>query len=305
MTSRWRHPKLVAVVGTNASGKSNLGIQLAKSFSGEVISADSRQVYRGLDLAAGKLSAQDMQGVRHHLIDIVDFEVRFSLADFQRLAYEVIDEIIARQHQPFLVGGTGMYVRSVVQGYQLTDAAPDLALRRELEQFGDDELWQRLRAHSPEGAQIIDPRNRRRLIRAIEVVEKGHSYRLTPVNSPRYEMLELGLTWPRDVLRSRIEVRLRQRISAGMIAEAQAIIGKGVSHERLEDLGLEYRHISRYLLGHYRDQEELIEQLGSAIWRFSARQMSWFRRDQSIIWLDTAADYYAEAARRVREFLAS
>lgn len=295
--------KAVAIVGTNASGKSALGVAVAKRFGGEVISADSRQVYRGLDIGTGKLTSEEMQGIPHHLIDVMDLDRRYSLADFQGSAYRLIGEITARGRLPIIVGGTGLYVRSVVEGYQLTSAQPDLALRDRLERLTNDELHQRLTELAPDAAETIDPRNRRRIIRAVEIGEQGFAFSTSHVNAPQYQFCQLGLTWPRDVLRERIKARLRQRLDEGMIQEVEKLMSAGVSAERLEGLGLEYRFVARYLQGGYASEDELFEELGRAIYRFAMRQLGWFRRDKSIIWLDHAQDYREQAFGLVASFV--
>jgi tRNA dimethylallyltransferase len=296
-------PRVIALVGTNASGKTELGVGLAVHFNGEIVSADSRQVYRGFDLAAGKPSPRERRKVPHHLIDVASIEIRFSLADYQRLAYTALDDIIARGRNAFIVGGTGLYVRSVVDGYQLTDVKPDLSLRNALEKLSDVELWELLKRQAPQAATQIDPRNRRRIIRGLEIVSSGHEFRTFHTNNPRYNVLQLGLTWPRDELRRRIMVRLRRRITAGMVGEFQAAVENGVTHAQLESLGLEYKFISRYIRGEFRDEEELIDQLGHAIYRFAVRQIAWFRHDPSIVWLDVRGNYEHEAVSRIATFL--
>lgn len=298
-----KKPKIIAIVGTNASGKSALAMKLALRFSGEIVSADSRQVYQGFDLAAGKPRLHELQEVRHHLINIVPLDVRFSLADYQRLAYQALDDIISRHLTPLLVGGTGLYVRSVVDGYQLADVRPNFALRNSLEQLPNPTLWEQLSFVDPQAAEQIDPRNRRRVIRALEIIESGHTFATSHINKPKYGVLQLGLTWPRDELRRRIMLRLRQRISQGLITEFEVALKRGVSHDRLESLGLEYRYVSRYIRGSIPTLDELIDELGHAIYRFAARQIAWFRHDKSIVWLDVNGDYEAEAASRIEMFL--
>jgi tRNA dimethylallyltransferase len=295
--------KAVAIVGTNASGKSALGVAVALRFGGEIISADSWQVYRGLDIGTGKLTRDEMRGIRHHLIDVMDLGTRYSVADFQKSAYGLIDEITARGRLPIIVGGTGLYVRSVVDGYQLTRARPDLALRDQLDRLTDEDLHQRLTELAPDAAKAIDPRNRRRIIRAVEISEQGFPLKTSHVNAPQYEFCQLGLTWPRDVLRERIRSRLRARLDEGMVQEVRNLLGKGVSFERLEALGLEYRCVARFLRGGYASEEELFEELSRAIYRFAMRQLAWFRRDESIIWLDHAQDHEEQAAALVGSFI--
>ncbi len=295
--------KAVAIVGTNASGKSALGVAVALRFGGEVISADSRQVYRGLDIGTGKLTRDEMRGIRHHLIDVMDLDTRYSVADFQKSAYGLIDEITVRGRLPIIVGGTGLYVRSVVDGYQLTRARPDLALRDRLEQLTNEELHQRLSELAPDAAQAIDPRNRRRIIRAVEIREQGFPVKTSHINAPQYKFRQLGLTWPRDVLRERIRTRLRERIDAGMIDEVRNLLNDGVSFARLDGLGLEYRFVARFLQGEYASEEELFDELSRAIYRFAMRQLAWFRRDRSIEWLDHAQDHEQQAFDRIENFI--
>lgn len=295
--------KAVAIVGTNASGKSALGVAVALRFGGEIISADSRQVYRGLDIGTGKLTRDEMRGIRHHLIDVMDLGTRYSVADFQKSAYGLIEEITGRNRLPVIVGGTGLYVRSVVDGYQLTRAQPDLALRDRLEQLTNEELHQRLSELAPDAAKAIDPRNRRRIIRAVEIREQGFPVKTSHTNAPQYRFCQLGLTWPRDVLRERIGTRLRERIDAGMIGEVRNLLSDGVSFSRLDALGLEYRFVARFLQGEYASEEELFDELSRAIYRFAMRQLAWFRRDKSIEWLDHAQDYEQQAFERIESFI--
>lgn len=300
-----RRGTIVAIVGTNASGKSELALSLAEAFNGEVVSADSRQVYRGLDLGTGKLTNDEMRGIPHHLIDVAEVtETRFSLADFQRLAYEAIDSIAGRGHVPLLVGGTGLYVRAVVEGYQLVPAAPDLGRRAELEAMDNPDLHRLFAQYNPSAAATIDPRNKRRVIRAIEIEEQGVKYPDNPARSPRYRALQLGLTWPPDLIRQRIRARLKKRIDEGMLQEVERLIAAGVPLDVLDSLGLEYRHITRFLTGGYGSEEELLDKLETAIYRFSRRQLSWFKKDESIVWLDTNQDYVAQARRLVDAFIA-
>ena len=276
---------------------------VALRFGGEIISADSRQVYRGLDIGTGKLTPGEMQGIRHHLIDVMDLGTRYSVADFQKSTYRLIDEIAARGKMPIIVGGTGLYVRSVVDGYQLTRAQPDLVLRDRLERLTNDELHQLLHELAPDAASAIDPRNRRRIIRAVEIREQGFPFNTSHVNAPQYKFCQLGLTWPRDVLRERIRSRLRKRLDEGMVQEVRNLLSKGVTFERLEALGLEYRFIARFLQGEPASEQELFDELSRAIYRFAMRQLAWFRRDKSIIWLDHSKDYQEQAFELIAGFI--
>jgi tRNA dimethylallyltransferase len=229
--------KLIVIMGTNASGKSGLGVELAQRYGGEVVSADSRQVFRGLDLGSGKITPAETRGVPHHLIDVCAPGDFFSMADFQRLAYEAIDHILERGRIPFLVGGTGLYVDSVAEGYELSDRAPDLALRAHLETYDTSALYEMLREKLPD--TDIDPQNRNRVMRAIErlAADDYHPGR----RSPRYDTLKLGVTWDRETLKKRIDERLDRRFEEGMLDEVKGLLDSGVTREFLDGLGLEYR----------------------------------------------------------------
>jgi tRNA dimethylallyltransferase len=294
--------KLVVILGTNASGKSDLGIRLAKHFGGEIVSADSRQVYRGLDLGSGKITPAQAATVKHHLIDVAEVSEYYSLAQYQRAAYSAIDSISRAGKLPFLVGGTGLYISAIVEGYQLVDAPPNEPLRAELESLSLPQLVERLEKADPDAASRIDKSNRRRLIRAIEIAAAGHAHAGAHQSSPRYNCLQLGLTWPRAMLVERIETRLRQRLAEGMIEEVAGLRSRGVPDLRLEKLGLEYRYIARYLRGELRTLDELRIQLGIAIRQFAKEQLTWFKRDSRIIWLDPFKDCFQEACQRIRGF---
>jgi len=291
--------QLVVILGTNASGKSELGIRLARHFGGQVVSADSRQVYRGLDLGTGKITAAQAAAVRHHLIDVADVAETYSLARFQHAAVGAIDAVAAGGAMPFLVGGTGLYLSAIVEGYQLADVPPNERLRAELEPLPLPQLVARLEQVDPEAARHIDSKNPRRLIRAIELATAGHGHAASRRRSPRYDCLQLGLTWPRPMLAERIERRLRERLAGGMIEEVAGLRARGVTDLRLEKLGLEYRFITRYLRGELGSLEDLQVKLGTAIRQFAKEQLTWFRRDKRIVWLDPSRDCFREACERI------
>ena len=293
------YPKVVAVVGTNASGKSALGVRLARRYGAEIISADSRQVFRGLDLGSGKITPEEMQGVPHHLIDVREPNEFFSMADFQRMSYAAIDGILARGHLPMIVGGTGLYVDSVLDGYLLSDREPDLAYRAELEKLTTPQLYDMLLALVPDAQ--VDRNNRNRVMRMIERIHDGDD--ATPGKEPRYRSLRLGVSWPREVLAQRIDERLKTRVEQGMIEEVQGLMDRGTTKEFLLGLGLEYRFITQYLTGEIPDRDEMLRLLAIAIKQFAKRQMTWFRRNPDIVWLDMAGDPLAQACEAVEAFL--
>ena len=291
--------RLIAIVGTNASGKSGLGVRLAQKFGGEIVSADSRQVFRGLDLGSGKIKPEETRGIRHHLIDVCEPNDFFSMADFQRLAYNAIDDIAARGKLPFLVGGTGLYVESVTKGYVLSDKMPDLAYREELERLSTPELYEMLLEKLPDIQ--IDPQNRNRVMRVLEKLQCGDD--VIPSAAPRYEVLKIGVHWDRETLKQRIDERLDRRLNEGMIDEVRRLRENGATDEFLMKLGLEYRFLTEYLNGYWGSAEEMREELSKAIKKFAKRQETWFRRDNEIHWLDMHGDFDKEAEMLVNEFL--
>ena len=204
-------PRLIVIAGTNASGKSGLGVTLAQRYGGEIVSADSRQVFRGLDLGSGKITPEETRGVPHHLIDVCEPGAFFSMHDFQRLAYAAIDGIIARGRPPFLVGGTGLYVASVTEGYVMSDNPPDLEYREYLETFETPELYRMLLQAVPD--TDVEPKNRNRVMRLLEKLHAGDDH--VPHSQPRYDCLKLGVTWDRETLKRRIDERLERRLDAG------------------------------------------------------------------------------------------
>ncbi len=290
--------KLIVIAGTNASGKSGLGVQLAKAFQGEIISADSRQVFERLDLGSGKITKEEMQGVPHHLIDVCKPGDFFSMADFQKLAYQAIDDVLSRGNIPFLVGGTGLYVDAVAEGYELSDRAPDLELRTHLETFETPKLYEMLLEKLPD--TDIDPKNRNRVMRALErlAADDYHPGR----RSPRYETLKLGVSWDRETLKQRIDERLDRRLQQGMVKEVEDLLNEGCSEEFLMKLGLEYRYLTRYIKGEL-PYDTMVLELGNAIKKFAKRQVTWFKKDKAIHWLDMHGDPVSEATALIEEFL--
>ena len=297
--------KIIAVVGTNASGKSALGIDLARRFNGEIISADSRQIFEGFDLCCGKVNAEERAMAVHHMLDVRKIGEPFSVSDFQEGCYRLIPEIAARGRVPFIVGGTGLYVASVVRGYELMQGEPDTKLRAELEQKELSELYPLLPADELERLRQnpSDYRNKRRIIRCIE---KSRTPRRTDrAAEPRFDALQLGLTWPMEIMEERIRKRLEQRLEEGMLDEVRDYLASGGKPQHLYDLGLEYRYILRYLSGEFKSEAAFKEELARAIRQFTKRQITWFKRDESIHWLDTGGDYRAEAAALAERFLNS
>ncbi len=280
----------LVVLGPTASGKTHLGVQLARSLGGEIVSADSRQVYRGLNLSAGKDLGEyvvDGTAIPYHLIDIVDLDVEFSVFDYQHRFYSVFEDLERRQVLPVIVGGTGLYLEAVLMNYRMTPVPENPALRAELETMSEAELARRLVAAKPRLHNTTDLENRERIVRAIEIAEYSCDH--APEPAPEVRALLLGMLWERDALRARIRARLQERIKTGMIDEIKCLHEQGVSWERLDRLGLEFRFIAAYLEGTIKTRSEMFEKLYIAICQFAKRQMTWFRRMErqgiSIHWM--------------------
>ncbi|MCQ2515862.1 MAG: tRNA (adenosine(37)-N6)-dimethylallyltransferase MiaA [Saccharofermentans sp.] len=292
--------KLVVIAGTNASGKSGIGIELAKKYSAEIVSADSRQIYEGLDLGSGKVTLEETQGVPHHLIDVAKPNDFFSLTDFQDKAYDAIDDIIARGHNAFLVGGTGLYVNSIVDGFNIRREPVDEAFRDEVAKKSISELITILEEKNPEVLKTIDLKNKRRLERAVERALKGITDE--PKNTPRYETLLIGVTWPREVLYERIRERLDRRLEQGMIDEVATLRANGATDEFLFTLGLEYRYILMYLRGDFSDFDSFYNKLFMEIRHLAKEQMTWFRKRKDINWIDMEKNPFEEASKLIDDF---
>ncbi len=281
-------PRLVVVLGPTASGKSGLGIALAQRFHGEIVSADSRQVYRGLDIGTAKVTPEERALVPHHLLDVADVREVYTVSQYQQQAIAAINDILARGRQPFLVGGSPHYIQAVVNHLNIPAIPPQPALRQELERRPLPELLAQLEQLDPEGATFIDRSNRRRVIRALEVcLVSGRPFsEQRRAGQPLYNSLLLGIHWPREVLYRRIDRRVDERMQQGMVQEVRDLLAQGVSHERLESLGLEYRFISRWLRGEFASEQEMVQRLKYAIHDFTRRQLTWFRRDSRIVWIE-------------------
>ena len=292
--------KLVVIAGTNASGKSGLGIELAKKYNAEIISADSRQIFTGLDLGSGKVTKEEMQGVKHHLIDVAKPNDYFSLTDFQEKAYESIDSVFASGGKPFLVGGTGLYVNSIVDGYNIAKAPVDEKLRQEVASKSLDELIEILKEKYPEALTKVDLKNKRRVERSVERALQGNTE--DTKNTPKYETLVIGVTWPREILYERIRERLDRRLDQGMIDEVVGLRKQGATDEFLYGLGLEYRYILMYLKGEFESFDAFYDKLFMEIRHLAKEQMTWFRKRKDIKWINMENDPFNEAVNLIDEF---
>ncbi len=279
--------KLIVILGPTASGKSALAVALARALGGAVISADSRQVYRGLDIGTGKITKREMRGVQHELLDVADPRRPYTAARYAKDAARAIRTVLAQGKVPILCGGTGFYIDAVLYGGTFAAGAPDHSFRKRMERLPTEALFVLLKRRDPARAGTVDRHNRRRLIRALEIIAAtGVPVRLLP-RTPRFETLTIGVARSKTELARRIRVRLARDLKRGLVAEVRRLHRNGLSFRRLDELGLEYALVARYLRGEIGSVEELEEALGRAIIQYAKRQMTWFRRDSEIQWART------------------
>jgi tRNA dimethylallyltransferase len=291
-------PKIIVILGPTASGKSDVAIQLAREFDGEVISADSRQIYRHMDIGSGKITPEEQEMAKHYMLDIADPMEEWSAGKFKREAEKIIWDILSHGKVPIICGGTGFWIKAIVDNITFPDVKPNPELRKQLEKEPTEKLFKKLKNLDPKRAVSIDQHNRPRLIRAIEIAtELGNVPEIK--SEPKYDALQIAIDWPKEKLHERIKIRLDQRFDEGMIQEVQNLHNKhNVTWERLDDFGLEYRWISRFL----RDlisENEMKEKLLQEIKNYAKRQMTWFKKDKRIQWMKD----YSRIKKEVRNFL--
>lgn len=285
--------KLITIVGLTSSGKSGLAIELAKKFNGEIVSADSRQVYKHLDWCSGKVTKKEMEEIPHHLIDVCELGTQFSLFDFQKMAYNEIDDIIKNGKTPFLVGGTGLYSRAVVEGYDLSEQKPDEKLRTELSQKSLEELVEICKSKG------IDSSGEQTCRRLIRLIEKNN---FVSQNKPKYDVLQIGIMWERLEIYERIRKRLKMRMPY-MIEEIKTLLSEGYDKEFLMTLGLEAKNVILYLDGKFGSYEEFFEQLFKEERHFAKRQQTWYNKEKNIVWLDAKDNLLEKSSKLIEEFL--
>lgn len=341
--------KVVVILGPTSSGKSDLAVSLALRLRGgvakqfgingaEIISADSRQVYKGLDLGTGKIRKSEMKGVKHHLLDVASPKKTFSASHFVKLADKAIEDIVSRVKPsssagklPIICGGTGFYISTLLREVAISEVPPNPELRKKLEKKSAEELFAMLQKLDSERAANIDAKNPHRLIRAIEIASfnsknKSKKVKVSRDESEKYEALKIGIAplssgvLDEERLKARIKTRLEKRIKQGMIKEAEKLHKQGLTFKRMRELGLEYgaladllqkktrSHSASRKAEATRDKKELAERLQNEIWHFVKRQMTWWKRDKSIVWLNVgdAADMESTAdiaIQKINEFL--
>ncbi|HPN54415.1 MAG TPA: tRNA (adenosine(37)-N6)-dimethylallyltransferase MiaA [Candidatus Moranbacteria bacterium] len=297
--------KIIVILGPTASGKSDVAIKLAKKFDGEIISADSRQVYRGMDIGTGKVTPAEQKTAVHHMLDVADPNDEFNVSHFKKLTEKKIGDILKRGKLPIVCGGTGFWIQSIVDDLQLPEVKPNKELRNILRNKSAEELFAMLEKLDPQRAENIDAKNKVRLIRAIEICKAIGKVPKTKVQhqnvkkpNAKYDFLQIGIEIEKEILNQKIKKRLDSRFDDGMLQEVENLHQSGVSWERLESFGLEYRWIARYLQEKI-SLDEMADKLYFDIIHYAKRQMTWFKRDKRILWLKD----YAEIEKAVQKFL--
>jgi tRNA dimethylallyltransferase len=290
--------KLIVILGPTASGKTELAIKLAKNFNGEIVNADSRQVYKGMDIGTAKPTKKEMRGVPHHLLDVASPKRKFTVAQYRKLALKAIERIQKKGKIPFLVGGTWFYIRAVVDGLVIPKVPPDWKLRKKLEKKSPQELYEILKKLDPERAKTIEKENKRRLIRAIEICKKIGKVPPLKFNPLPYPVLMIGIKRAKKELMERIRKRFFEWLKRGLILEVIKLQKMGVSFKRIEEFGMHYREIARYLQRKI-SEKEMIENSIREIQNYAKKQMNWFKKDKRIKWIRN----YKEAKELIKKFL--
>jgi len=307
--------KIIIILGQTSTGKSDFAVQIAKDINGEIISADSRQVYKGMNLGTGKITKKEMMGIPHHLLDVIYPSRIFSVSSFQKIANKKIKEIIKKGKNPIICGGTGFYIDAITNNTIFPEVPPNKKLRVILQKKTTEQLFAMIKTLDKDRASNIDPKNRVRLIRAIEIAKSlGFVPRLKNssetnsamaefVSEPKYKTFKIGLTLPPEILKEKIETRLLARIKKGMLKEIENLHKQGVSWKRMNALGLEYRYGALYLQNKI-SKTEMIEKIKIETWHYAKRQKTWFKRDPNTIWINpTKNKDKISATKEIKKFL--
>ena len=292
--------KILAIIGPTASGKTRLSIDLAKKFNGEIISADSRQVYKGLNIGTEKATKKEMRGVPHYLIDVCEPSDTFTVRDFKNQAEDVISEITSHSKLPIVVGGTGFYIDALLYGTDFPEVLPNDSLRKELEQKSKVELFSILEEKDPERAKTIDSHNKRRIIRALEIIEKLGSVPEIAVREDVYDTLMIGIKTSDHKLKEKIEERVGEALKKGLIDEIKLLRNNRISDERINEFGLEYRVGLEFLNNEISDTD-MKEKIIGELWKYVKRQRTWFKKNKDILWFE--AENIKEIEKEVNNFL--
>ncbi|XOU95042.1 MAG: tRNA (adenosine(37)-N6)-dimethylallyltransferase MiaA [Candidatus Kerfeldbacteria bacterium] len=277
-------PLLIVIVGPNASGKTSLSIKLAKKFNGEIISADSRQVYKNMDIGTGKVTKQEQQTIQHYLIDVASPNKEYNVSHFKKDTLKALKKIYIQNKLPFLVGGTGFWIQAIIDDINLPAVKPNKKLRKQLGNKNSVQLFNILKKLDPSRAKNIDAKNPFRLIRAIEIVKATKKPIAKIKKKDIYNLLVLGIKHPKNIIQNRINKRLTIRLKQGMISEVKKLHKQGVSWKRMETIGLEYKFISSYLRNNITKQE-MKDKIKTSSYKYAKRQLTWFNKDDRINWI--------------------
>ncbi|PJA86901.1 MAG: tRNA (adenosine(37)-N6)-dimethylallyltransferase MiaA [Candidatus Moranbacteria bacterium CG_4_9_14_3_um_filter_42_9] len=294
--------KIIIILGPTSSGKSVIAIRLARKFNGEIISADSRQIYRGMDIGTGKVTAAEQKMARHWMLDVASPKTNFNVTQFKRKAEKIISDILERKKVPIICGGTGFWIKAVVDNVSFPRVKPDWKLREKLGDLSSMKLFSLLKKLDSERARTIDKKNKVRLIRAIEIckklgrVPKIKTFDFTADKIEFTKFLQIGVDVPRETLNEKIRKRLKKRFQAGLVEEVKTLKKTGLSWKKIQSFGLCYFWVPLYLEGKI-SLDELEERIYLAEKDYAKRQMTWFRKDKRIIWLRSYADIEREAKR--------
>lgn len=293
--------KIVVILGPTSAGKSAVAIKLAQEFDGEIVSVDSRQIYRGMDIGTGKVTKEEQISIKHWMLDIIDPQDNFSAAQFKEKTDEIIAEILQRGKLPILCGGTGFWIKSIVDNITYPEVEPNWPLRKELGKKSTEELFTQLQKLDPRRAKDIDAKNKVRLIRAIEICASlGHvpdtKYQIP---NTKYQFLQIGVSVPKEILHARIKARLDTRWRDGMLEETNRLHQQGLSWEKIQSFGLGYFWMPEYLQEKIM-LEELYEKVYLAEKDYAKRQMTWFAKDKQIVWLEKYSDIQKEITRFIK-----
>ncbi|MFA6257418.1 MAG: tRNA (adenosine(37)-N6)-dimethylallyltransferase MiaA [Candidatus Paceibacterota bacterium] len=268
-------PTIIVVLGQTATGKSDLAVKIAKKINGEIISADSRQIYKNLDIGTGKITKKEMKSIPHYLLDVANPKYKFTVAEYQKLVEEKIKEILARGNTPIICGGTGFYIDAITKGIIFPEVPPNKNLRKILEKKSEIELFKILKKIDSERAKNIDIKNKVRVIRAIEIAKALGKVPRAEATPPPYKFIKIGLYLPPDELKKKVEKRVKKMFKDGLLNEIKKLKKTGVSDKRLKELGFEYYNPTP-------------EKVISETLKYAKRQMTWFKRDKEIRWLDAS-----------------
>ena len=280
---------LIALAGPTASGKTALSIEIAKAFKGEIISADSRQIYKQMDIGTAKITPAEQQGIPHYLLDVVDPSEEFSLADYKRLAMKIIQEILRRKHVPIVCGGTGLYLNTILENYQIPQVPPQYDLRQKFAQYYEEHgplaLHKLLQERDPEAAARIHPHNVRYVIRALEINIAGNQKKQDQKGEPLFHTFTIGIDWPRELLYERINHRLDEQLEKGLLNEVKTLLMRGYNEKLPSMSSLGYLELIAYLKGEC-SLEEAAENIKKNTRNYAKRQLTWFRRYKDMYWIN-------------------